>query len=203
MSVAGALHGRYVVGRRVEILSRHLAELLPHGAKTLDVGCGDGAIDRRLMDRRPDLAIDGLDVLVRPSTHVPVREFDGRALPAETDGYDAVTLVDVLHHAADPRQLLAEAARVARLAVVVKDHFREGFLAGPVLRLMDWFGNAHHGVDLRYDYWTEAEWRQAFRDAGLAPTELRRRLGLYAWPARLLFERRLHFVVRLEPDRRP
>jgi hypothetical protein len=67
---------------------------------------------------------------------------------------------------------------------------------------MDWVGNAHHGVDLRYDYWTGNEWETAFREAGLVPTELRRHLGLYAWPARLLFERGLHFVARLEPARR-
>ncbi len=202
MSVVGGLHNRYVFGRRVEVLSRHLADLIPRGARTLDVGCGDGSIDLRVLQHRPDLAIDGVDVLVRPSTHIPVREFDGRALPAATGSYDAVTLVDVLHHAADPRRLLAEAARVARLAVVVKDHYREGLLAGPVLRLMDWVGNAHHGVDLRYDYWTESEWESAFRETGLAPAELRRHLGLYAWPARLVFERRLHFVARLEPLRR-
>jgi SAM-dependent methyltransferase len=202
LSVVGGLHDRYVFGRRVEVLSRHLADLLPRGARTLDVGCGDGSIDLRVLERRPDLEIDGVDVLVRPSTHIPVRAFDGRALPAATGSYDAVSLVDVLHHAADPRRLLAEAARVARLAVVVKDHYREGLLAGPVLRLMDWVGNAHHGVDLRYDYWTGNEWETAFREAGLVPTELRRHLGLYAWPARLLFERGLHFVARLEPARR-
>ena len=202
MSVVGSLHGKHVFGRRVEVLSRHLAELLPRGARTLDVGCGDGSIDRRVMERRPDLAIEGVDVLVRPSTQIPVRAFDGRTLPAATGSYDAVTLVDVLHHAEDPRHLLAEAARVARLAVVVKDHYREGLLAGPVLRLMDWVGNAHHGVELRYDYWTESEWETAFRESGLAPTERRRHLGLYAWPARLVFERRLHFAARLEPSRR-
>jgi SAM-dependent methyltransferase len=203
VSVVGRLHERHVSGRRVEVLSRHLAELLPQGARTLDVGCGDGAMDRRLMERRPDLAIDGVDVLVRPSTQFPVRAFDGRTLPAADGSYDAVVLVDVLHHAAEPRRLLAEAARVSRLMVVVKDHYREGFLAGPVLRLMDWVGNARHGVDLRYDYWAGSEWEAAFREAGLVPTELRRHLGLYAWPARLLFERRLHFVARLEPGRRP
>lgn len=202
MSVVERLHHRYVFGRRVEVLSRHLADLLPRGARTLDVGCGDGSIDLRVLERRPDLAIDGVDVRVRPTTYIPVQACDGQTLPVATGSYDAVTLVDVLHHSADPGRLLAEAARVARLVVVVKDHYREGLLAGPVLRLMDWVGNAHNGVDLRYGYWTEREWESAFHEAGLVPTELRRHLGLYAWPARVVFERRLHFVARLEPRRR-
>lgn len=198
MDIVGGLHERIVCGRRVEVLSRHLAELLPKAATTLDVGCGDGLLDRRLMERRPDVTVVGVDVLVRPSTHIPVRAYDGENLPAADRSYDAVVLVDVLHHAAHPRRLLGEATRVARRTVVVKDHFREGFLAGPALRFMDWVGNAHHGVALRYNYWTEAQWTTAFQEVGLTPSQLRRRLGLYPWPARLLFERGLHFVAGLE-----
>jgi hypothetical protein len=63
---------------------------------------------------------------------------------------------------------------------------------------MDWVGNAHHGVALRYDYWTEAQWTTAFHEVGLILSQLRRRLGLYLWPARLLFERGLHFVAVFE-----
>jgi SAM-dependent methyltransferase len=127
-----------------------------------------------------------------------VRPFDGQTLPAPDCSYDAVLLVDVLHHAADPRQLLREARRVARRTVVVKDHLREGLLAGPVLRFMDWVGNAHHGVALRYCYWTEAQWRTVLHEVGLVPGEVRRQLGLYPWPACLLFERGLHFLAGLE-----
>ncbi|HSD66912.1 MAG TPA: class I SAM-dependent methyltransferase [Vicinamibacteria bacterium] len=203
MDPVGGLHERYVAGRRVGVLSRHLAELLPPGARVLDVGCGDGRVDRAVRERRPDVTVDGVDVLVRPATHIPVRAFDGLRLPAGDASYDVVLFVDVLHHASDPRRLLVDAARVARRGVLVKDHFREGFLAGPVLRLMDWVGNARHGVSLRGEYWAPDQWRTAFGEAGLVPTQLRRRLGLYPWPADLLFERRLHFVAYLEPAKAP
>jgi SAM-dependent methyltransferase len=202
VSVVGGLHERCVAGRRVAVLSRHLADLLPPGATALDVGCGDGLIDRALCERRPDVTVHGIDVLQRPVTHIPVRTYDGGHLPAADDSYDVVLLMDVLHHASDPRRVLGDAARVARRAVLVKDHFREGFLAGPVLRFMDWVGNARHGVALGGEYWTAVEWRAAFEEAALVPTQLRRRLGLYPWPADLVFERRLHFIACLEPASR-
>lgn len=195
----GLAHDRLVYGRRIRVLARHLAELVPQGARVLDVGAGDGLLARRVLDARPDLTMCGVDVLVRPRTHVPVTPFDGTTLPFPDDAFDAVMMVDVLHHAADPERLLREIRRVARVAVIIKDHLVRGLLAEPTLRLMDWVGNARHGVALPYAYWTPARWREALADAGLRMVERRERLGLYPWPTSLVFERGLHFVALLEP----
>jgi SAM-dependent methyltransferase len=190
-----------VFARRIEVLSAHLAELLPPGASVLDVGAGDGALATKLMARRRDIRVQGVDVLVRPDTHIPVREFDGTTLPFPDASMDAVILVDVVHHAADQRALLREVARVARTTVLIKDHFVRGVFARATLRFMDWVGNAPYGVRLPYAYWTPAEWDAAYRDAGLALRTIREELGLYPWPASLLFERGLHFVAALAPTR--
>jgi len=80
---------------------------------------------------------------------------------------------------------------------VVKDHAREGFLAGPTLRFMDRAGNRRYGVPLPYTYWRSDQWGEAFRSLGLHVEQWRDRLGLYAGPLRLIFERSLHFVARL------
>ena len=107
--------------------------------------------------------------------------------------------VDVLHHVDDPLLLLQEAMRVGR-SVVIKDHFREGFLAGAILRFMDWVGNAHHGVALPYNYWSKAEWDAALEAVGLKPVDMKGSLGLYPAPASWIFERDLHFIGRFERD---
>ena len=60
-------------------------------------------------------------MLVRPETHVPVTPFDGEHLPFADGSFDAVILVDVLHHASDPLALMREALRVSRGLLVVKD----------------------------------------------------------------------------------
>jgi len=198
MRVIGAHHDRLVFNRRARVLARQLADLLPENSRSLlDVGCGDGTIDFLLQQHRPNLVIRGVDVLVRPKARIPVQRFDGARLPFADHAFDIVMFADVLHHTKDPRLLLKEAKRVARMAVVVKDHTNDGPFAYTTLRFMDWVGNAHHGVALPYNYWSRARWDEAFADLGLAPELWNSRLGLYPFPASLVFERRLHFAARL------
>jgi SAM-dependent methyltransferase len=192
------LHGGYVHTRRVRVLRDHLAALLPQGARVLDVGCGDGLLAATLKEQRPDIEITGLDVLVRPSTRIPVEPFDGATIPRPDGSVDVVMLVDVLHHTDDPAALVRECARVARRSLIVKDHLRDGFLAGPTLRLMDWVGNARHGVRLPHNYWRRQQWLDACQAIGLKVGQWRESLGIYPWPATLLFDRSLHFVARLD-----
>ena len=197
--IIGGIHGRYVFRRRVRVLAERFAELMPRGARVLDVGCGDGHVDRLLSECRPDIHIEGIEVLVRPVTGIPVTAFNGKTIPFADDSFDVVMFVDVLHHTQDPMELLAEAKRVARQAVILKDHRCDGVLAGPILRFMDWVGNARHGVALTYNYLSERRWRDAFREQGLTVEQWADRLGLYAWPFSLVFDRRLHLLAVLRP----
>jgi SAM-dependent methyltransferase len=198
--VTTALHSRLIFGRRVRALAANIAEMVPDGAATLlDVGCGDGTLARSIMERRPGLAATGVEIRARPRTAIPVQEFDGRILPFADRSHDVVMLVDVLHHADEPRLLIREAGRVAARAVIIKDHLTGAWLSHERLRLMDWVGNIGHGVPLRYAYWSPEQWRDAFLQAGLREDDRRERLGLYSPAIRWLFERRLHFVSRLVP----
>lgn len=199
MTATGILHQAVVEKRRVQVLARHFAALMPATVRVLDVGCGDGAIDFLIQQLKPEVSIDGIDVLVRPFTRIPVKPFDGTHIPYADNSFDAVMFVDVLHHTPDPLALLREARRVAK-AIIIKDHLCEGFLAAPTLRFMDWFGNAHHGVALPYNYWSEVQWNKAFRTLGIVPAQKITSLGLYPPPASWLFERNLHFIARLEGE---
>ncbi len=126
MGLLAGLHGSLVFNRRARVLSERLAQMLPPNATVLDVGCGDGSIDRLIGERRPDVTISGVDLIVRPRTHIPVTAFDGKRIPFEDGAFDIVMFVDVLHHTDDLETLLREARRVARRAVVLKDHTRDG-----------------------------------------------------------------------------
>jgi SAM-dependent methyltransferase len=197
MAVTGKLHSTLVFGRRVRVLAERLCDLLPRDARILDVGCGDGTLDALILERRPDVSIQGIDVLVRPDTRIPVEQFDGRTIPHSDESFDVVLLVDVLHHTEDPLPLLREARRVAKDCIVIKDHVRQGVMARRTLRLMDWFGNRHHGVALPYNYLSMPQWRTLLATAGLQSERWTASLGLYPWPASLLFDRDLHFVAKL------
>ena len=198
MGIMDLVHANFVTGRRARVLSARLAGLIPEGARVLDVGCGDGRIAQLIMQLRPDLTLQGIDVLVRPGTKIPVEPFDGQRIPHNHDSFDVVMFVDVIHHAENPAELLKEALRVSRKAVLIKDHTLEGFLAGSTLRFMDRVGNLRHGAALRYDYWPRRRWLETFESLGVKVTAWQQELDLYPWPASWVFERHLHFLALLE-----
>jgi len=199
IAAVAKLHRKLVYGRRVRILADCILENLPKEARVLDVGCGDGMIDVVIEAKRRDVSIRGIDVLVRPDTHIAVTKFDGTVFPFPDNSFDIVMFVDVLHHTDDPMTLLREAVRVARKAVVIKDHTMNGALAYATLWFMDWVGNARKLVGIPCNYWPEQRWRDAFEALGLRIDAWMPRLGLYPWPFSMIFERRLHFVARVVP----
>jgi SAM-dependent methyltransferase len=196
---AAGFHQSFVHPRRVRVLVDHAARLLPHDVRVLDVGTGDGLIAAALAERRRDLRIEGVDVLVRERTAIPVTAFDGRVIPMAAGSVDVVTMFDVLHHADDPAALLAEACRVTRRCVVLKDHVAAGPISRAVLAFMDRAGNRRHGVALPHNYLSGPQWRRVIDRLGLTPAVWEvGGLGLYPWPASLVFGGQLHVLARLD-----
>ena len=185
--------------RRIWVLSRALANAIPGRGAVLDIGCGDGQLALALMKLRPDLRIEGVDVVARPKTLIPVAQYDGVKLPFADKSFDYVTVVDVLHHTADPTVVLSEASRVAREGVVIKDHLREGWLAQETLSFMDWCGNIGDGVPLPYNFLSRSEWQGAFFKSKLQSVSTTEKLDIYLPPGRWFFDRGLHFVSLLAP----
>jgi SAM-dependent methyltransferase len=198
MSTLAFVHEKFVHSRRVDVLSRHIAELLPQGASVLDVGCGDGLLASVLKRLRPDIEIEGIDTLVRSETHVPVTGFDGTTIPYPDGTFDVSLFVDVLHHTDKPQRLMEEALRVSKGQLLIKDHLRNGLIAAPTLRFMDWVGNKRYGVALPYNYLSIAQWDSAFDKLAVRKIQWRESLGLYPFPASLIFDRRLHFIALLK-----
>jgi SAM-dependent methyltransferase len=186
-----------VFSRRVEVLARHFAELLPPNVTALDVGCGAGQLASRICHLRCDVEIRGIDAMVRDKTHVPVEAFDGAGIPFDADSFDVVMFCDTLHHTTAPDRLLAEAVRVCRSSLVLKDHTANGLLARQTLRFMDRVGNKRHGVALPYNYWTKAQWESVIASLKLNVQVWRTELHLYPGPVDWVFGRSLHFIARL------
>jgi SAM-dependent methyltransferase len=198
MNIIERIHGEFIQQRRVRRLARHINEIIPHDALVLDTGCGDGQLAAMLREKRPDITIEGLDVLKREKTWIPVREFDGVTIPYKTASVDVVMFIDVLHHVHDPLNLLREAVRVSRGAIVIKDHLCDGWLAGLTLRFMDCIGNTRYGVAVPGNYWRMTQWETTFQALGLKPVEWRQKLQLYPRILDIFFGRTLHFLAKLE-----
>lgn len=197
MNFIEQIHEKYIFNRRIRILCEHLAQLIPQNGMMLDVGCGDGYLAAQLMKKRPDIAIKGIDVLLRNRVHIPVEIFDGSQLPYQDSSFEAVMFVDVLHHIEGPEQLLREAVRVARETVIIKDHLLNGILADSILRFMDNVGNTRYGVNLVYNYWSREKWMRTIASLDMSVRVWKERLGIYPWPLSLIFDRSLHFVSGL------
>ncbi len=198
-TVMGQVHNRLVFDRRVRVLIESLGALIPVGSHMLDVGTGDGQIAKGIAAEQPNVHVEGIDVMLRPTTAIPVTLFDGEKIPMDDNSVDVVSFVDVLHHTNDPQVLISEAARVARKAVVIKDHLSENALDHVTLRAMDWVGNAPHGVVLPYNYASRAQWNDWFATACLAQDVFNTDVPLYPFPLSAVFGRKLHFVARLTP----
>lgn len=195
----GQIHEKLVFNRRVQVLVNQIGALLPDDAQMLDVGTGDGQIAKMIGERGKGITVTGIDIMKRGTIHIPVTLFDGTTIPMDDNSVDVVTFVDVLHHTDDPQILISEAARVARKAVIIKDHLSENGLDHLTLRAMDWVGNAPHGVVLPYNYAPRRDWNRWFDTAGLATDVFETKVPLYAAPLSWVFGRKLHFIARLTP----
>lgn len=161
-------HRRASHGRRVGILAKRIADVLrevaPDIASLLDVGCGDMTLAETIQTLTSIRQVTCTDIYPRPDTteerwakYVP---FDGKTLPFADREFDAVLLVDVLHHAEDQLDpLLREAARVSKL-IVIKDHFEFGLYSQTLLKAMDIVGNWGYGVSIPKRYFNPARFEQ-------------------------------------------
>jgi SAM-dependent methyltransferase len=94
-------------------------------ARTLEVGCGDGALLCELAHRGFGGRLAGVEIapaaveIARGRKEIDaVQLYDGRRLAADDGAFDLGILCHVLEHVADPAALLAEVARACRAVVV-------------------------------------------------------------------------------------
>jgi SAM-dependent methyltransferase len=192
------IHEHGVHQRRTRVLAEAACAQLPRGLHLLDVGCGDGLFSASLMELRPDLRIEGVEVAARSNCRIPVVTFDGFTLPFPDNSFDGCMLIDVLHHTESPAVLLAEAARVGSQRVLLKDHLREGLAANSCLRFMDKVGNLRYDVPLPFNYLDSGQWELVTAACGLAMGRKDLLSRLYLFPANLVFGRRLNFMALLQ-----
>jgi SAM-dependent methyltransferase len=183
------------------VLAELLATQIPARAAVLDIGCGDGTIARLATNYDPSVSVQGIEFAPRGNCLIECAAFDGSTIPYPAASFDVCMFVDVLHHLGDSRgieRLLAEACRVSRRYVLIKDHLCENYFDFKTLQFMDWVGNRPHGVILPYNYQNRDQWDKHFLAAGLKAKQWQAGMPLYPFPFSALFGRRLHFIALLE-----
>jgi SAM-dependent methyltransferase len=181
--------------RVVASLSKHLG----HVDSLLDIGCGDGVTTRRLADAAGAKRVTGVDVHVRPTAVIEVVAYDGLHIPFPDKAFEAVSIIDVLHHCTEPLTVLKEALRVCSRMVVLKDHFIFGPITNKVLHWMDLAGNAKDGIPCPGTYFTPAEWVSLITSAGGTVAALDWPLKTHDLPWRIVGWPQLQFSARIVP----
>jgi len=105
----------------------------------LDAGCGEAIVMRKLLDLRPDLNIEGLDIsadsLQVAKQALPQNKFYQGSImnmPISDKQYDLVMSLEVLEHVDDPEAALREiqkrAAKYCLISVPLEPYFSMGNL---------------------------------------------------------------------------
>lgn len=189
-SLIQALDERLLFPYRYAKLTAGIAPLLNDVTTVLDVGPGDGRLSRYLMDMT-DCQICGIDVFMQPQQYIEIQQYDGHVFPFDDDSFDCVMMVDMLHHTTNIEQMIAEASRVARQSIIIKDHYWENRFDLTALRVADYLGNIPYNVPLPYNFLSLTEWEALFHTNGL--TEINRSSMKFA-----RVEPAKHIVVKLQ-----
>jgi methionine biosynthesis protein MetW len=106
-----------------------IAELVPHGARVLDLGCGDGAMLDYLQRTRGctgygvELADANVLACVKRGVNVIQLNLDEGLAMFDDASFDVVLQIDTLQHLRNAEVMLRETARVGRVGVVAFPNF--------------------------------------------------------------------------------
>lgn len=198
IKLIGLLHTKLISPRRIEVLANCLVDLLPPNGKILDIGAGDGLLAKKIMQKNPNLDIQGIEIVKRSTSHINITKYDGIHIPFPDNSFDAVMLIDMLHHTTEIMQLLEEAKRVTKENIIIKDH---NVNTGPIhllLSCLDWIGNKPYNVPLPYNFLSAGKWEKVRNDLGLKKVMEIRYLNIYFFPFNLLLDWPFNFIVKLK-----
>jgi methionine biosynthesis protein MetW len=124
---AGNRDAGRAIGRRVDL--QLIASMIEAGTRVLDVGCGDGALIRYLVEHRGvdgrgiEISQAGVNACVRTGLSVVQGDADTDLKDYPGGSFDYVVLSQTLQATRNPRLVLLELVRIGRRAIVSFPNF--------------------------------------------------------------------------------
>jgi methionine biosynthesis protein MetW len=106
-----------------------IADLVPHGSRVLDLGCGDGELLVHLRDHRGctgygvEIADAGVRGCVERGVNVIQLNLEEGLALFDDASFDVVLQLDTLQHLRNTERMLRETARVGRIGIVSFPNF--------------------------------------------------------------------------------
>lgn len=183
--------GDRLMQRHVEYNYDTVSPHVPEGSRLLDVGAWDCRVSKLFRDRR-GCDVTATDVVDKNTTDVPLVVYDGARMPFDDASFEVVTILYVLHHAADDAAILAEARRVCRpggRVVIAEDQADTRYQRAIAVGFHVWLA-AVTFMGWKGAFRTTAAWRERFAGAGLTVRDTRElgpHMGKRLWPRNILF----------------
>jgi methionine biosynthesis protein MetW len=112
-----------------QALHQVIAQMVPHGARVLDLGCGDGALLAHLQATRActgyGVEIDDANVhaCIQRGVNVIQLNLDEGLAMFQDQSFDVVLQIDTLQHLRNAEVMLRETARVGKSGIVAFPNF--------------------------------------------------------------------------------
>ncbi len=162
---------RALLKKRSKQKADRLINHLPvrENAKLLDIGCAEGFVGQEIA-MRLEIHVELVDVIDMNQTSLPHKTYAGDVLPFDDEAFTDSLLYFVLHHSQNPRNVLAEAARVSSDQILVVESVYESIWDRWVLRAIDTVANRVRSFGLMtnqeeyLNHKTVEEWEAIFRE---------------------------------------
>jgi 2-polyprenyl-3-methyl-5-hydroxy-6-metoxy-1,4-benzoquinol methylase len=175
---------------KLEYLSPHVAavELVPPGARVLDLGCASGYVGAMLR-RRKGCRVTGVDMFpLGPGVELDafvLHDLNDGPPPLNFGDYDYVLLLDVIEHLSSPENFierLREALKLTPATKVLASTANIGFFINRLMLLIGQFNYGKRGIlDLTHTrLFTFGSFRRLFEQGGFRVRQVRGIPGPFA-----------------------